>query len=303
MKYKFTTSILLSLIFLLTNCKNETNKALTNTNHNTIDFELTKANNISVKSILNDSDTLDLMFHLAVDDITIIEDSLHKVPSVIFGDTIDIKSWGGTSESLFSTNNKFKIGDIEYNDANVFVSKHSGHFTDGKFGINFFSSKILNIDFDKSKLLVLDSLPNNINTYKKSKLKIENGKMFVESEISIDNIKHKKWLLLHSGYSKNILLDDKFVAENNLNQKLKTISESELKDSYGNILKTKEVKLEKISINDISLINQNVGIFEGEISNQSMSIIGCGILKKFNILIDYQEQNLYLKKNKYFDVI
>lgn len=267
---------------------------------NIIPFEITEANNFAVNSVINDADTVKLMFHTAVNSISIIEDAIDKIPSVNFGDTINVKSWGGSSASLFSQNNKLSFGNLEFKNEDISICKYSGHFTDGKFGYNYFENKILNIDFDKKQLIIHDTLPKIDKSFIKSKLKIENGNMFLNLEVEIESKNYSKWVLIHSGYSKTILFDDKFVKEQKLNSILKVIDESELQDSYGNTLKTKNVEVAKIVINGFEFINQNVGIFEGKISNQTMSIMGCEILKKFNMIIDYQNQDIYLQKSKYY---
>jgi hypothetical protein len=299
MKIRTKIVVFLAISFTAINCKN---KPITQSLkfQNSIPFEITQANNIAVKSIINNSDTVDLMFHTAVNSISIIEASIDKIPSVNFGDTIDVKSWGGASTSLMSKRNKIKFGNIQFDNESISICKHSGHFTDGKFGYNYFEHKILNIDFDNNLIILHDNFPSIDTSYRKSKLKIENGNMFIKAQATIDNKVYDKWFLIHSGYSKTFLFDDRFVTEQNLNIKLKTLDESELKDSYGNILKTKNVEIPKITINNFEFKNQSVGIFEGKISNQTMSVMGCEILKKFNIIIDYQNQDIYLKRSKYF---
>ena len=299
MKSKTAMLLFCAISFILVNCNNGTIPPSVKI-QKSIPFEITKANNITVKSIINNSDIVELMFHTAVNSISIIEASIDKIPSVSFDDTIDVKSWGGSSSSLMSQNNKISFGNLQFENEGISICKHSGHFTDGKFGYNYFEKEILNIDFDNNLLILHDSLPPLDSSFHKSKLKIKNGNMFIEVQVQIDKSNYKKLFLIHSGYSKSFLLDDKFVAEQNLNTKLKILDVSELKDSYGNILKTKNVEIPKITINEFKLDNQSVGIFEGKISNQNMSVLGCGILKRFNIFIDYQNQDIYLKPSRYF---
>ena len=54
--------------------------------------------------------------------------------------------------------------------------------------------------------------------------------------------------MIHSGYGGSILYDDNFSAENSLGEQIKIIDEKELKDSYGNVLKTKKGILPKFTI-------------------------------------------------------
>ncbi len=103
--------------------------------------------------------------------------------------------------------------------------------------------------------------------------------------------------LIHSGYSGSILLDDQFVADNKLGEKLKVIDEKELKDSFGHILKTEKAIMPGFVIGKEKLSNVPVGFFQGAIGRQKMSIMGGDLLKRFNIIIDADRQYIYLKAN------
>jgi len=94
------------------------------------------------------------------------------------------------------------------------------------------------------------------------------------------------------------LFDDEFVTENKLDQKLKIVDEKQLKDSYGNILKTQKAVLSLLSIGNMNLPNVPASFFTGGIGRQKMSIIGGDVLKRFNIIIDANRTFIYLKANK-----
>jgi hypothetical protein len=75
------------------------------------------------------------------------------------------------------------------------------------------------------------------------------------------------------------------------------VGEKELKDSYGNIIKTQKAILPAFKIGNTTLSHVPVGFFAGAIGRQKMSIIGGDILKRFNIIIDAQREYIYLKPN------
>jgi hypothetical protein len=70
-----------------------------------------------------------------------------------------------------------------------------------------------------------------------------------------------------------------------------------LKDSYGNVLKTRKAILPALIIGDEILTDVPAGFFEGAIGRQKMSIFGGDILKRFNIRIDARREHIYLKAN------
>ncbi len=89
-------------------------------------------------------------------------------------------------------------------------------------------------------------------------LDYENGFMFIPATVIIDSIQVEDKFLIYTGYSKSLLLDDSFVASNSLSEQLEVTSESELKDSFGNMLKTKSALLPQFKIGAFSFDNVKV---------------------------------------------
>lgn len=262
-----------------------------------IPFQLTKYNNLSVKALINQKDTVSLMFHTAASSLMLTEEATKRMTSLVFSRTDSVKSWGGQSSSRYSKSNSLKIGDLVWENLEIWEDKNSGQQTEGKFGPNLFENKVVEIDFDKSQILVYNSLPSKVKKYEKLPLANDNGNLFIEggSELGGNSIKNK--FLIHSGYAGAILFDDTFTASNQLDEKLKIVGEKSLKDSYGNVLKTKKAILPEFTIGKLKLSNVPVGFFQGAIGRQKMSVIGGDILKRFNIIFDAQRTFVYLKTN------
>ncbi len=273
-------------------------------NKTLIPFQLTSFNNISVKAVLNEIDTVQLMFHTAANAVTLTEAATKNLKSLSFDKSIDgVESWGGLSNNVrLSQHNTLKIENLSWKEVKITENKHSGQFTDGKFGIDLFKDKVMQIDFDKKVIIISDNLPKKLKKYAKLKLIYENEMMFVaancEVEAGSNGVSNK--FLLHSGYGGSILLDDQFANEHKLNEKLKIIDEKELKDSYGNVLKTKKAILPAFKIGDFVLSDISVGFFPGAIGRQKMSSMGGDVLKRFNWIIDAKREYIYLKPNKNF---
>jgi hypothetical protein len=92
-------------------------------------------------------------------------------------------------------------------------------------------------------------------------------------------------------------LDDQFSAEHVLREKLDIINESILRDSYGNVLKTSKAIIQGLSIGGWHMTDVPIGFFEGKIGNQKSSVVGCEILKRFNIIIDQKNEWIYFSPN------
>jgi len=272
----------------------QSNKALEDTKLQTIPFELMDHNNLVIQVILNDKDSLRFMFHTATSSLTVISD---HAESIVWDKEESVESWGGASNAKYSSNNSLSIGDYQWDSLAIWGNKNSGPTTDGKFGPNLFEDKVIEIDFDNSVINIHQSLPNKAKSYQKLAIKFENGFMFIEGSSEIGTTHFTNQFLIHSGFGGTILFDDETVKNQQLNKLLKVTKEDELKDSYGNVIKTKKAVLPLLSIGDKKFKKLTVGFFEGAVGRQKMSVIGSELLKRFNIIIDAKREYIYLKAN------
>ena len=120
----------------------------------TIPFALTNHNNISIKAILNKTDTVDLMFHTAANSVTLIKSFTDKLTNIKWTDQDSVKSWGGQGTARYSEKNFLQIAEFEWGDVGIWENEHSGPTTDGKFGPNLFENKIIEINFGQKWMII-----------------------------------------------------------------------------------------------------------------------------------------------------
>lgn len=265
-----------------------------------IPFTLTDANNISVPAVLNGKDKVELMLHTAINAVSVITSAADKTPSLTFDHVQNVKSWGGEQDARLSIGNTLQIGKQTWRDLTIGESEHSGPGTDGKFGLNLFEDRIVEINFDQSVVKLHAALPD-VRNFERLDLTIEHGSMFVEGTLVLGETRLRNKFLVHSGYSGTILLDDDFVREHKLGAQLPLLSESELKDSFGNVLKTKKVRLPELRFGQAVFSEAPIGFFEGSIGRQTMSVLGGDLLKRFNLIVDVANKQLYVQPNSLFE--
>ena len=146
-------------------------------------------------------------------------------------------------------------------------------------------------------MVIHSSPPDMDEDYEKLNLLFKRNSMYIEGFSMIEGVEYKNHFLIHSGYGGSILFDDKFVNDHDIGSKLPILSESELKDSQGNVLKTKKATLPNFSIGKTNFADIPVGFFEGSIGRQRISVVGGDVLKRFNIMFDLQNDYIYLKPN------
>ncbi|MBW3519183.1 aspartyl protease family protein [Flavobacterium sp. NKUCC04_CG] len=262
-----------------------------------IPFELTTYNNMLVPVILNNKDTVKLMFHTAADAVNLTESATMRV-TLDFQRTDSVKSWGGDQNtSRFSPVNTVQLGTMVFENVPIWEDTNSGQGSDGKFGINLFEGKTITFDFEAQELLISDDLPLDITTYSKQPLIRENGYLFIEAVAAINDEVVVNKYMIHSGYAGSVLFDDVFVEKRGIADKLTVIDQKELRDSFGNVLKTQRAVLPQFRIGNILLDEVPVGFFSGALSRQKISIIGGDILKRFQMVMDTKREFIYLKSN------
>lgn len=271
----------------------------------TIPFSLTEGNNIVIKTIVNGVDSLNLMFHTAAGAIALIKDATAKMESLNLDRNVEGASgWGGGGTMRASTGNSVQIGDLNWRDLVIYEDDRSGRGTDGKFGPTLFNDKILELDFEKQRMIVHSRTPVIGGGYSRYDLIFKGSSMFLEGDFNIGPGQLlTEELLIHSGYSGTVLLNDDFVSEHRIGDKLETIKESELRDSFGNIVKTKKAILPYLSIGESTFSEMPIGFFEGSIGRQKMSVMGGDLIKRFNIIIDLQNAYIYLKPNSLMPLV
>ena len=288
--------ILVSLAFCLSAC--DENATEVKSTHNTIPFVLTDHNNISIEAVINQKDTLNLMFHTAANSLDLTEETTKKISSINWDTETEVNTWGGKATSRSSANNTLEIKAFKWDSLRIWENKNSGPETDGKFGPNLFGDKAIEINYDESEIVIHDSTPAHADSFESIPITTENAMMFMGCLSTINEDEYPNQFLIHSGFGGTILYDDDFVAESRIGERIEITSEQELQDSHGNILRTKKGKIPHFSIGGTNFESVPVGFFGGAIGGQKISMLGGDLLKRFNIIIDSKREFVYLKSNQ-----
>ncbi|WBV56921.1 hypothetical protein PFY10_00510 [Chryseobacterium daecheongense] len=253
----------------------------------TIPFRLTKHNNIIVKALVNDKDSLDLMFQIAMEDASISPQRTRKADHIIF------------NKDEISDNNRVQLGKITWKNVRFFDNELTGHEADGKFGTRAFSGKAFKIDYDHNQFVIYDHLPD-LEGFQPIKLYLERDQLFIEAENIIDGKTITGRFLLQSGYSGGLLYNNQFAEDNLLDKKLKITGEKTLKNSSGKSVITKQGILPEFKIGNTTLKNVSAGFFAGDLKTQKVSYFAADLIKRFIWIFDADRKTAYIKPSRYF---
>lgn len=268
----------------------------------TIPFTFNKASNICIKARINDSDTLTLMFHATASGISLTQNAVDKKLSLKADKSQNVRTWGGDAEARYSEGNTFIINQLKWENQTVYINENSGPDTDGKFGYDYFEDRILQIDYDKKWLLVHSKMPKKLKRYHKMKMTIKRGTMYIAGNFKIGEEVYRDSFMFHTGYGGAILLDPEIGKKYNMQAQLKTISTSELRDSYNNVFKIETKLLPQVNIANKTLKDVPLS-FSARSSDIPMKVFGNDLLKRFNVIFDFKNGDIYLKTNSLMDMI
>lgn len=264
-----------------------------------IPFTLTAADNLSIRATLNGADSVELMFHTAVDSVSMTKAAIARLSRFTADGSIAVQSWGGTTQARHSAGNTLQIGELVWRDVAFTEDDNSGPGTDGKFGPGLFAGKVVEVDFDAGQLVIHSTLPALDPRFERLDLTCRDGLLFVTGELEVGEGRYATEFLLHTGFGGTALLDEEFVRTHGLGEELVTISESVLTDSYGNPVKTRKVRLASLHLGGLTFTDVPVGLFDGALGSERVSLLGGGLLKRCNLVIDAENGHLYVAPSRW----
>jgi len=255
--------------------------------HDTIPFTLTAYNNIKIKVLLDGKDSLDLKFDSGSTDFRLTKETLKKRLKLTNMD-----------------HHTFQIGKMVWENQNIHPVELSGHETEGRFGWNLFDGKIVEIDYDKNLFIVHSKKPHIGKGYGKLKIIYKKGLFAIHAKLNIKNKKFENHYLFDNGYQRSIMLDKDLVKKNKIPvDQLPILHKSFLQNGAGDTIPVLSLKNEIITIGRFSVANSPLQLLQNQNPTGSpIHILGNEFLKRFNTILDFQKNVVYLKPNHLFNV-
>lgn len=264
-----------------------------------IPFRLTTQNIISVPAIVDGRIALNLMFHTAVDSVSLTKATTSQFPELNFNQTVESSTWGGRS-SVRSGKTTIAIGSLPRQEVVIFEDQNSGAETNGKFGPEQLGSAVIEINYTESKIRLWSEVPNSVQKdqsgWQRIPLSRESGMMLLSADVVANQQTASNKFLIHSGYNGFALLDNNFVSKNGFLNDLPVEKESQLSDAAGNKITTKQIQLPQINVGNTTLKSVPASFFDGSIGSQRYSVLGADFLARFNWVFDLDSNHAYLQQ-------
>ena len=278
-------------------------------------------NNLVILPMEVNGTTLNFLLDTGVQETILF--SLEDKEQVTFENIEKIKFRGLGSNEPFdgfkSSSNKIAVQKyVDYNhdiyivlDQNINISSQVGVPVNGIIGYHFFKNNAIAIDYRKKKIIIyknISTISKKIDKkYTKIAMTIEECKPYIESKIQFENNQSiSAKMLVDMGNSDALWLfkerDSKIsIPKNNFDDYLGMGFSGVV---YGKRARISTFEIEKFKFNKPivsfpdSLAINPIGMVKDRVGS-----IGAEIIKRFSVIFDYPNNQIYLKKNSHFQTL
>lgn len=272
-------------------------------------------NNLTVIPLTLNNVKLNFLLDTGVENTILF--SLEETDSIDLNNVKKIKILGlGSGEpidGLHSKGNRLFVNDFkDYShdlyiilDQNINFSQQMGIPIHGIIGYDFFKNNIIEINYRSKQVIIHNPKKNtdkNLSSFQKIPFQLELSKPYIQTTIELNNLNYKTKMLVDSGGT-----DAAWLFESGQIKCPELFYEDFLGKGFSGDIFGKRSRVNAITIGNSALINPTVSFPDNEslkhvsmVSGRNGSI-GAGILKRFDVVFDYKNHYLYLKKNSNFE--
>lgn len=219
-------------------------------------------------------------------------------------------------ECYKSIHNKLRIGSMKavaqdiyiVLDQDLNISANIGIPVNGIIGYHFFQNNLIEINYEKRKLIVYNNrkaiAKKLTERYTMLPISIEFQKPYVHAEVQQNESEFSAKLLIDTGSSDSVWLFSG--VSNNVKMPKKTVEDYLGRgfsgDIHGKRGRIEQFKLDKYSFErPIAAFPDSVSLAKIKLVDGRVGSVGGEILRRFNVVFDYQNKKVYLKKSGSYD--
>jgi len=266
--------------------------------NDTIPFTLTSFNAIHVKAVINSTDTLNLHFDVGSFDLRLTKDAVLKKTQLLSNQPDALAGKTNPNYNKMNKVSTLQMGTLVLKDPQTGVTTLTSHDMDGRFGWELFDGKKIEIDYDHNLLIIHSKLPKALKGYVRAPIDFIRSFVCAKGTFEIAGKKYEGEFLFDTGSDQAAIIDSSWAAKQGFPKDMKLIKSSVLRDPRGVKYETRVVLAPALKVNGFKLTNiptlvlgsQNPTGFE-------INFLGNDLLKRFNMILDFEKDQLYLKPN------
>lgn len=264
----------------------------------TIPFILTERNAIHVKAVINEQDTVNLHFDVGSFDFRLTQDAIVKKTGLLANQPEALTGRAKPNFNQLEPVRKIQLGKVLFLNPEVVPTLLTAREMDGRFGWNLFEGKSVEIDYDQGLLIIHSKLPKNLKGYRRSNIEFLQSFVCIKSALVVKHKAYKGLFLFDTGSDQALILDSLWVARSHFPRDLPLIKTTVFSDPRGVKYESKTVLCPRIETNGISLQNIPATLLGSKNPvGFEVNYLGNDALKRFNIILDFRHDRIYLKPN------
>lgn len=269
----------------------------------TIPFRLDRTFGIHLQGRLNGSEPLDFLFDTGAGVLVLTAEAANrKVQLKQDGQAMNTGADGKRSVPT-SSGNTLQVGGLTWRSASLMTIDYQGvkgiDF-DGIVGWVAFEDKIVEIDYEHTYLVIHNKLPTLGPDHSRLEMRIRNGIPFVKCLLTVNGQQQEGWFDLDTGSDGWLVVGQQFAASAGLTGSLQHLGTANTSGSAGGQVTQTVFSLPTLTLGKYQLYQLPLYVNEKDpIGGAIPENIGTQILKRFNLLLDFTTNQLYIKPNKY----
>lgn len=277
----------------------------------TLPFEI-YGDHVFIKLKVNNSRNLNFIFDTG-DGLTVLNEETARKLGMSSNININIPSAEGSIKGNLIKHQKIKINNLELKNVKIYETSINhleisiGRNIDGIIGYDMLKDYVIYMNYDKKSMTIYDpSTYKYLGNGKTCPIKFTGKIPYIPATITFANNEVISGdFFINTGAKTTVDFNTPFVESNNLTSKVGK-SFIYLVAGLGSIeYEHHEGKVNNFSFNDFSFDNMPVGLSHAKSGLQNHKkiegIIGGGLLRKFNIVYDYNKRKIYWEKNQNYN--
>ncbi len=266
----------------------------------TLPFTFGRNHVIILTGAINGSPPLRLLLDLGANHTVISPSGLAKGANVQFEANSENVAFGGSSTVELSARNTLTVGNLAWDD--VPIIKLDDPDEDGIIGHPAFDGKILEIDFDQQLLIVHSALvrPKRRADFRKLPLVFKDDLLFIGGVLTNDGRHYAGDFEFDTGADGSLWLNQAFAQRHHLYNTLKTTGTSRSEGAGHRVVNNTQVLFPELTLAAYALRQVPVAIEQpSAAASYAHNILGMQLLHRFNFVLDFQHDCLYLRPNHF----
>ncbi|HDS1301045.1 aspartyl protease family protein [Stenotrophomonas maltophilia] len=260
-----------------------------------IPFELGKDQRIYAEGTINQSRPLRFLVDTGADGMA-VSLATRDLAGMKIDDQSENTGADGTTLVDYSTKNRVALGGASRTLGAAVIDYQNRPF-DAVLGWKFFEGRVVEIDYDKMTLFVHGSLPSVVG-YTRMKTRWIDNTPAIEVTLQTEGSRLQAWLSLDTGNNGTIDLSYAYSSRHNLKDVLtQKVGTSQFSGSAGKKIRSVDVRAPAVELQSLRLDQPKVSFTIDEDGSSGDGTIGSEVLRNFNILLDTNTGDVYLRPN------